>query len=147
MNNKTTRTIRNASIYFIMTMVLLVVVAMTSNKAQAQAPQTFSTNQATKLVVSVGSEYNVIVKKCKGTRIIVQSIVSLDHKHSTNIVKFYAAKGRYDLQSRLDQTTNTMTLKKINPFHIYNKDRKIITEKVTLTILVPESIQLIEVNS
>jgi hypothetical protein len=90
---------------------------------------------------------DVEVLRTRGSRMIVETLVTLDKIDKPSVLKYLVEAGRYNLVATVDASTQTMLVKpriKKNTLVIKGKECK---EHYSYRILVPEGISFVQNNS
>ena len=89
---------------------------------------------------------DVVVKETKGTRIIIESHITLETISNVTLLQFLIKSGRYDLEKNVNETTQTLNIsrkKTNNVLLVKGQDCK---ELVKYVILIPSSVKFVNTN-
>lgn len=108
--------------------------------------QTITASSINTLSLELNST-EVEVLKTRGSRMIIETVVTLDKVSKASILNYLVEVGRYELVATVDASTQTMVVKpkiKKNTLVIKGKECK---EHYSYRILVPEGISFVQNNS
>jgi hypothetical protein len=104
--------------------------------------QSFNIDAAQFISIQVNSP-NLEVKYTKGTRILVETKISLSIDNST-LLHFITQKGRYDLIKKLDVNTKCLKLVPKNKQDLILIKGKELQENISYTIYIPKKIAFVD---
>lgn len=90
---------------------------------------------------------DITVKETKGSRIIIESHITLESINNTTLLEFLIKSGRYDLENRVDAMSQSLTItrkKNRNVLLVKGQDCK---ESIRYIILVPSSVKHVNTNT
>lgn len=122
--------------------VLLSFPTILSAQVSTSLNQSFDIDIAQSISLEVNSP-NLKVKYTQGTRILVETRVSLSIDNST-LLHFIAQKGRYDLTKELDLTTKCLKLVPKNKQDLILVKGKELQEDISYTIYIPREMALVD---
>ena len=120
-------------------------VATTSAQVSRTTSQTVSA--ATAITVNLDLDASDIeIVETKGSRIVIESSITLHQMNNTRLLDFVIKSGRYELDSNFDNTTRTLTIERKK-----NRDVLVIKgeeckETVKYKILIPTSVKFVNQN-
>lgn len=132
--------------YFIAVFIAVIL----SNSVSAQA--TASTNElitATNIEVinlDLNSD-NIEIKETKGSRIIIESHIELTTVNNSAMLNFLVNSGRYALKNKADATTQTLTITRNKTMNVLLVKGKECEEIISYTILIPDSVKVVNTKS
>ncbi len=106
------------------------------------ASQTITAGTATTVNLDLGSN-DVEIAETKGSRIIVEASIGLDKLDNVNLLEFVIKTGRYELESKLDNTTQTLTITRKKNLNILMVKGQECKENVKYKILIPSSVKFV----
>jgi len=89
---------------------------------------------------------DVIIKTTKGSRIIVESRVTISLSNET-LLKYLIDSGRYGVESAIDASTGVMTIARKRTKNVLIVKGQECEEKFSFTIFLPEGIKFSESSS
>ena len=90
---------------------------------------------------------DIVVKETKGTRIIIESHITLETISNVTLLEFLIKSGRYDIENKVNAITQTLSIsrkKANNVLLVKGEDCK---ESVRYVILIPSSVKFVNTNS
>lgn len=114
-------------------------------QATASTNQMINSGTISSLELDLRSE-NIEIKSTKGSRIIIESHVTLENMNNNNMLEYLIKAGRYELITSIDASSKTLTIqRKINSNVILVKGQEC-TEKLRYVVLVPASVRMVKKN-
>lgn len=114
-------------------------------QATASTNQTISVGAIATLELDLRAE-NIEIRPTKGSRVIIESHVTLEKVTNTSMLEYLIKAGRYELITNMDASSKALSIqRKVNSNVILVKGQEC-TEKVRYVVLVPESIQTVKQN-
>jgi len=89
---------------------------------------------------------NIEIKETKGSRVIIESHITLESINNMTLLDFLINSGRYDLENRVDAVTHSLTItrkKTKNVLLVKGEDCK---ESIRYVILIPETVKFVNTN-
>lgn len=130
--------------------ILSIAIAFSSTSLNAQvtrsANQAITATDVTTLNLDLKSEA-VEIKETKGSRVIIESHITLESINNTTLLEFLIKSGRYNLDNTLDPTAGILTVSRKTSGNVLLVKGQECRESVRYVILVPESIKKINKNS
>jgi len=114
-------------------------------QATASTNQAISTSNVSKLQLNLFSP-NIEVREIKGSRLIIESHITVEGVTNSTILEYIIKAGRYELTSKTDASTQTLTLTRKMSDKVLMVKGQACSESVRYVILVPSSIQSVETN-
>lgn len=126
-------------------MMLLATCSASFAQATASTNQTISVGAIATLELDLRAE-NIEIRPTKGSRVIIESHVTLEKVTNTSMLEYLIKAGRYELITNMDASSKALSIqRKVNSNVILVKGQEC-TEKVRYVVLVPESIQTVKQN-
>lgn len=114
-------------------------------QATASTNQMISVGDIASLQLDLKAE-TIEIKKTKGSRVIIESHITLSNMTNGALLEYLVKAGRYQLITSMDASDKSLTIKrKINSNVILVKGKEC-TEKIRYVVLVPESIKTVTEN-
>lgn len=113
-----------------------------SAQASTSLNQIFKIDAAQSISIQVNSP-DLVVKYTQGTRILVETKVSLSIDNST-LLNFIKQKGRYDLIKEFDANTKCLKLVPKNKRDLILVKGKELQEKISYTIYIPRKMAFVD---
>lgn len=127
--------------------VLMWLVACSASYAQATAStnQTISVGAIASLNLDLRSE-SIEIRPTKGSRVIIESHVTLESIANNKMLEYLIKAGRYELITTMDASSKSLTIqRKVNSNVILVKGQEC-TENIRYVVLVPDSIKTVKEN-
>ncbi len=123
---------------------LLALCCFNSSFAQASdiAHETIMAQGVEQVKLDLGTK-DVEIKRTKGSRIIVESRVTLSIPNET-LLKYLIDSGRYGLETTIDNSTGVMTISRKRNANVLIVKGQECEEKFAYRIFIPESIKFTE---
>ncbi len=125
--------------------ILLVWSSLAFSQATASTNQTITTTNATTLQLNLFSP-DIEVREIRGSRLIIESHITVEGITNNTILEYVIKAGRYELVSKTDASTQTLTLSRKMSDKVLMVKGQPCTEKVRYVILVPDSIKKVETD-
>lgn len=88
-----------------------------------------------------GSDVEIV--ETKGSRIVIESSISLSPMDNTKLLEFVIKSGRYELESKFDNTTQTLTIKRKKNTDVLIIKGQECKETIKYKILIPTSVKFV----
>lgn len=126
-------------------LMLLAACSMSYAQATASTNQTISVGAIATLELDLRAE-NIEIRPTKGSRLIIESHVTLENITNTSMLEYLVKAGRYELITNMDASSQSLTIqRKVNSNVILVKGQEC-TEKLRYVVLVPDSIKTVKQN-
>lgn len=115
-------------------------------QATASTNETIVISDVSTINLDLGSD-DIEIRETKGSRVIIESHIRLETINNTTLLEFLVKSGRYALESKMDATTQALTItrkKNSNVLLIKGEECK---EIMRYIILVPSSVKVVNTNS
>lgn len=119
--------------------------SLTWGQATASTNQTIAISNASKLQLNLYSP-DIEVREIKGSRLIIESHITVEGVTSNTILEYVIKAGRYELTSQTDASTQTLTLTRKMSDKVLVVKGQSCAEHVRYVVLVPSSIKKVETN-
>ncbi|WP_264790290.1 hypothetical protein [Aureispira anguillae] len=132
--------------FFIIVFFAFVFSSNLSAQATASANETITVSNISTINLDLDSD-NIEIKETKGSRVIIESHITLETINNTTLLEFLVNSGRYALKNEADASTQTLTItrKKVsNVLLIKGEECK---ETVRYVVLVPASVKFVNTSS
>lgn len=105
-----------------------------------------SANDVSTMNLNLNSD-NIEIKETKGTRIIIESHITLESISNATLLEFLINSGRYSIANKFNATTHTLDIarkKNTNVLLVKGEECK---ESIRYVILVPSSVKFVNTSS
>lgn len=126
--------------------ILMACSGITWSQATASTSQTVAISNASKLQLNLFSS-DIEVREIKGSRLIVESHITVEGVTNSTILEYIIQAGRYELSSQTDASTQTLTLTRKMSDKVLMVKGQACSEHVRYIVLVPNSIKIVETKS
>lgn len=130
--------------YLVILFLSLVIVCNSNAQSTTKVSSNFIVKTTT-LDIIVPSDVDVIIKKIKGSRVIVDQSVEAWTKPV--LLEYLVGQGRYDLTPTAIISMDKTVLRCKTNMPVITKDKKIIAEKVTCIIYVPTTVEFVNIEN
>ena len=131
---------------FLMTLVCFLFVSCSLfAQVTRSANETITINNIATINLDLESE-NIEIRETKGSRVIVESHITLESIKNATLLEFMINSGRYALENKVDASTQTMSItrkKNTNVLLVKGEECK---EHVRYVILVPDSVKFVNTS-
>lgn len=114
-------------------------------QATASTNQAIAISNASKLQLNLYSS-DIEVREIKGSRLIIESHITVEGVTNSTILEYIIKAGRYELTSKVDASTQTLTLTRKMSDKVLVVKGQSCAENVRYVVLVPSSIKKVETN-
>lgn len=131
---------------------LLLLLTLVACSASLQAQATASTNQTITTQGVDQLELNLFspdveIRETKGSRLIVESHITIEGLSNSALLDYVIKAGRYDLETKSDASTQTLTLTRKTDVRVLMSKGQECTERVRYIVLVPSAIKNVKTNT
>ncbi len=106
-----------------------------------------TTTHQSELNIFVPENVQIVTKSCKGTRIIVETSISIEGSIKAILVDYLVSQGRYSLRKEYNDNSITLSLKDLQPIATKTEGTtNILYEKITYTIYIPSHLAKVTIN-
>jgi len=116
--------------------------SLLSAQVSTSLNQIFKIDEAQSINIQINNP-NLKIKYTKGTRILVETTVSISIENPT-LLHFITQKGRYDLVSALDKSTKCLKILPKNERSLILIKGQELLEDISYTIYIPEEMAFID---
>jgi hypothetical protein len=132
--------------YFITVFIAVIFSTSLSAQATATTNELITATNIEVLNLDLDSD-NIEIKETKGSRVIIESHIELTTVSNSAMLKFLVSSGRYALENRADATTQTLSITRKKTMNVLLVKGKECEEVISYTILIPNSIKVVNTKS
>jgi len=110
------------------------------------ANEVVSASDVTTMNLNLDSD-NIEIKETKGTRIIIESHITLETISNATLLEFLINSGRYSIENTFNATTHTLDIKRKKNTNVLLVKGEECKESIRYVILVPSSVKFVNTSS